>query len=64
MSDTLKLIQERYSSRVPFDRERLVAKEDLRQILEAARWTPSAHNMQEPQRSERAGRKPLAPLAL
>lgn len=46
MSDTLKLIQERYSSRVPFDRERLVAKEDLRQILEAARWTPSAHNMQ------------------
>jgi nitroreductase len=31
---------------MPFDQERPIAKEDLRQVLEAARWTPTAHNMQ------------------
>ena len=46
MSDILKIIQERHSDRVPFDPNRPVAKEDLKQILEAARWTPTAHNMQ------------------
>jgi nitroreductase len=46
MSEILKLIQERHSSRVPFDREHPLAKQDLRQILEAARWAPTAHNMQ------------------
>lgn len=35
-----------HSSRVPFDRERLVTKPDLRQILEAGRWTLTTHNMQ------------------
>jgi nitroreductase len=44
--DILKIIQERQSARVPFDRERPVPAEHLRQILEAARWTPTAHNMQ------------------
>jgi len=46
MSEILKLIQERHSSRVPFDREHPLAKQDLKQILEAARWAPTAHNMQ------------------
>jgi nitroreductase len=36
----------RQSSRVPFDPERPVPKQELRQILEAARWAPTAHNMQ------------------
>jgi len=46
MQDILKLIEERHSARVPFDPQRPVAKQDLRQILEAARWSPTAHNMQ------------------
>ncbi len=46
MSEILKLIEERHSSRLPFDRERPVAKQDLKRILEAARWAPTAHNMQ------------------
>ncbi len=46
MTNIVKLIEERHSSRVPFDRERPVSKQDVRQILEAARWAPTAHNMQ------------------
>lgn len=46
MTNILKLIEERHSSRVPFDRERSVAKQDVRQILDAGRWAPTAHNMQ------------------
>lgn len=46
MSNILKLIQKRHTSRVTFDRERPVAKQDLKQILEAGRWAPTAHNMQ------------------
>jgi len=46
MSEILKIMQERQSARVPFDPNRPVPKEDLKQILEAARWTPTAHNMQ------------------
>ena len=46
MSSILKLIQQRQSARVPFDPLRPIAKEDLRQILEAGRWAPTAHNMQ------------------
>jgi len=46
MSDILKLIKERHSSRVVFDPERPVAKKDLEKILEAGRWSPTAHNMQ------------------
>jgi len=46
MSDILKIIQERQSDRVPFNPSHPIAKEDLKQILEAARWTPTAHNMQ------------------
>jgi nitroreductase len=46
MTDILKLIQQRQSTRVPHDPNRPVAKDDLRQIIEAARWAPTAHNMQ------------------
>ena len=46
MKELLKLMQERKSSRTPLDTNRPIAKEDLLQILEAARWAPTAHNMQ------------------
>jgi nitroreductase len=46
MSDILKIIQERHSARLPYDPERPLARQDLRQILEAGRWAPTAHNMQ------------------
>jgi nitroreductase len=46
MSEMLKILQERQSARVPFDHNRPVSKEKLKQILEAARWAPTAHNMQ------------------
>lgn len=46
MNEILKTIQERHSLRAPFDRERSPSKQNLTQILEAARWAPTAHNMQ------------------
>ena len=46
MSDVLELIKNRRSMRMPFDPERPVEGEALADILEAARWSPTAHNMQ------------------
>jgi nitroreductase len=46
MNEMTKIIQERHSSRGPFDPTRPVPKDKLNVILEAARWTPTAHNMQ------------------
>lgn len=46
MNDILKLIMERHSSRGQFDPARPVPEEHLRQIIEAAGWAPTAHNMQ------------------
>jgi nitroreductase len=46
MSEILELMQKRRSFRMPFDLGRPVAKEQLAGILEAARWSPTAHNMQ------------------
>ena len=46
MSEVLKVIKERQSSRVPYDPNRPISKENIKQILEAARWAPSGHNMQ------------------
>lgn len=46
MSEFLKIIKERHSSRVPFDANKPIPKETLTQLLEAARWTPTGHNMQ------------------
>src|SRR3974377_1856160 len=36
----------RHSTRVPFDPLRRIPDEDLQAILEAARWAPTPHNMQ------------------
>jgi len=46
MSQVLNAVRKRHSSRVPFKPERSLTKQDLKQILEAARWAPTAHNMQ------------------
>lgn len=46
MQDILKLIEERQSSRAPFDAKHPIASKDLIQILEAGSWAPTAHNMQ------------------
>jgi len=46
MADILEIIQQRRSMRVPFSPNRPMSKENLRKILEAARWAPTAHNMQ------------------
>ena len=46
MQDILKLIKERQSSMIPFDEKHPIVKKDLIQILEAASWAPTAHNMQ------------------
>jgi len=46
MESLLKLIKERQSSRTPYDTDKKVNKEDIIKILEAAKWAPTAHNMQ------------------
>jgi nitroreductase len=46
MNDVQRIIQERQSARVPFDANRKVSKQDLKEILDAGRWAPTAHNMQ------------------
>lgn len=46
MSELPKIIQERQSSRVPFNPDLPITKKDLEKILDAAKWTPTAHNMQ------------------
>jgi nitroreductase len=46
MNEVLKIIKERQSSRVQYDPNRPISEENLRQILEAARWAPTGHNMQ------------------
>ncbi len=46
MRDLQGVIRQRHSARVPFDPERPVSHEALAEILEAASWAPTAHNMQ------------------
>ncbi|HUI44421.1 MAG TPA: nitroreductase family protein [Nitrospirota bacterium] len=46
MQELLRLIQTRQSARVLFDPGRPLHKKDLQYILEAGRWAPTAHNMQ------------------
>jgi nitroreductase len=46
MEDLLGTMQERHSTRAPFDPRKQVPKEDVRRILEAGRWAPTPHNMQ------------------
>jgi nitroreductase len=40
------LIEQRHSSRVPFDPARHVTEVEVSSIVDAARWAPTAHNMQ------------------
>ena len=42
----LKVIKERQSTRSRFDPTRSISEDDLNNILEAARWAPTPHNMQ------------------
>jgi nitroreductase len=42
----LELIRARHSSRVRFDAARALTRAELETIIEAARWAPTAHNMQ------------------
>jgi nitroreductase len=44
--DLLMLMEARCSTRSPFDPKRPIAGQDLMRILEAARWSPTPHNMQ------------------
>ena len=44
--ELLQLIKERKSSRIPFDENRPIDAGVLQNILEAATWAPTAHNMQ------------------
>ena len=46
MPELLKLIQDRQSTRGPYDPKRSIPRQDIIQILEAGRWAPTAHNMQ------------------
>jgi nitroreductase len=46
MKTLLKLIQERHSARLSFSTRHPVDRNDLLKILEAGRWAPTAHNMQ------------------
>jgi len=46
MNEMLKAMIDRQSARGPFDLHRPLSRDDLHQILEAARWAPTAHNMQ------------------
>jgi nitroreductase len=46
MRDLLEIMWQRHSSRAPFDPERKIREQDLHRILDAARWSPTAHNMQ------------------
>jgi nitroreductase len=46
MRDLLEIMWQRHSCRAPFDPERKIREEDLQRILDAARWAPTAHNVQ------------------
>ena len=46
MSEVLEQIKQRQSDRISFDEARRVSEVDLRKILEAGSWAPTAHNMQ------------------
>jgi nitroreductase len=46
MGTLLGIIQSRHSERVEYDPNRPPEKGQLEQILEAGRWAPTAHNMQ------------------
>ena len=46
MDDLLNVIQARHSTRTLFDPQKPVPARDIKTIIEAGRWAPTAHNMQ------------------
>lgn len=68
MPELRQLIRDRHSERTAFDPRRRVPPDDLDELLEAARWAPTAHNMQnfevlvvdEPATLAEIGRIPVA----
>ena len=46
MNNILKLIEDRKSTRALFNPKKLVTTDDVKKIIEAAKWAPTAHNMQ------------------
>ena len=46
MNELMKVIKDRRSVRVAFDVNHSISKDNIEMILEAARWTPTPHNMQ------------------
>jgi nitroreductase len=46
MRDLLEVMWQRHSCRAAFDPHREIREGDLQRILDAARWAPTAHNMQ------------------
>lgn len=46
MAEILAMIEQRQSTRLPFDPAKRIPRDHLKAILEAARWSPTAHNMQ------------------
>ncbi len=46
MNDLMTIIQQRYSERETFDSDRQVTTADIKKILEASRFAPTSHNMQ------------------
>jgi nitroreductase len=42
----LKIIQQRQSTKAPFDPRRKVKRKEVLELIEGARWAPTAHNMQ------------------
>lgn len=46
MDNILKLIEDRKSTRALFNPKKLVTTDDVKKIIEASKWAPTAHNMQ------------------
>jgi Nitroreductase family len=46
MRDLLEIMWQRHTCRAAFDPQRAIRESDMQCILDAARWAPTAHNMQ------------------
>ena len=46
MRDMLDIIWQRHSCRAPFDEARSIPESHIERLLDAARWAPTAHNLQ------------------
>src|ERR1700682_1798345 len=46
MRDLLEVMWQRHTCRAAFDPQREIREPDIQRILDAVRWAPTAHNMQ------------------